>query len=154
MIFPKVDRTYWILQGLIIGVVGCYVVSMSLGILVFVSNSQMDHQNSDTVTILLLIESNHPSYSFNYSFITSVPINQSLIECLNNTIGRENWDGQYYGIGGWFIKRIYNATEQGTWQWLYYYRVQNTTNWNFAPVGVSSFKMDHDFDIKFVFNDS
>lgn len=146
---------YWFLQGFIICIIGSYFLGMSLGFFIVFNNLQTTESSSDTVSILMIIESKHPQYSFNYSYFSEVPNHLSLIEHLNNTIGRENWDGEKYKYaGGWFIQRIFNASESGSWYWLIYYRVFNTKNWNLASVGVSSFILNQNYDIKFVFDNS
>ena len=143
---------YWVLQGLIIGILISYIVGLSIGVLFFMNNFQTNPNTVEKVTVVLIIESLHPSYSFNFTDISLVPVNQTLIGHLNDTIGQENWHGINYGIAGWYIQRIFNATEGGSWHWLYYYRISNRKSWNLAPVGVSSFKLNQDYDIKFVFD--
>lgn len=152
MILPQAFGKYWILQGLVIGVVVSYAVGMSIGIVLFMNNTQANQEQVENVSILLIIESHHPTNSFNYSYRSIILVNQTLIEYLNNTIGRENWDGKYFGAMGWFIQRIFNATEGGGWYWLYYYRVPGKKNWNSAMAGVSLFKLNQDYEIKFIFD--
>ncbi len=106
---------------------------------------------SPLVNVTLLIQSNHPDYPINYSNTSTIPINQTLLEHLNLTIGRENWSGINYGPWGWFINRIFNASESVSWHWLYYYRESGTSSWSYSSVGVSRFILNRDFDIKFVY---
>ncbi len=152
MIVSKLLGRYWVLQILTIGVVASYAMGMSIGILFFIESIQPSHQSVENVSVLLLIESNHPSYPLNYSDLSSVSVNLTLLEHINNTIGRENWDGVKYGVAGWFIKRIFNVTEEGSWHWLYYYRITGDLNWSLTPVGVSSFKLNQDYEFMFVFD--
>ncbi|MFX0150264.1 MAG: hypothetical protein ACFFAJ_05750 [Candidatus Hodarchaeota archaeon] len=151
MIFSRMFGKYWFLQGFIICIIGSYIVGMGLGIFVVFNSIQSSESSTDTVSILMIIESKHPDYSFNYSYRSEVPYNLSLIEHLNNTIGRENWDGKKYA-GGWFIQRIFNASESGSWFWLIYYRIPKVKNWSLASVGASSFILNQDYDIKFIFD--
>ena len=152
MILPQAFGKYWILQGLVIGVVVSYAVGMSIGIVLFINNTQVNQEQVENVSILLIIESHHPTNSFNFSYSSFIAVNLTLIEHLNSTIGWENWDGVNYGAAGWYITRIYNATEQGSWHWSIYFRLQNTSSWDYAPVGVSSFPLEQDLDIKFIFD--
>lgn len=151
MIISKLLGKYWLLQFLIVGVLASYAVGMSVGILLFIESTQPD-QSAENVSVLLIIESKHPSYPLNYSDLSTVPVNLTLIEHINNTIGRENWDGVKYGVAGWFIKRIFNVTEEGSWYWLYYYRNPGETKWISSSWGVSSFKLNQDYEIRFVFD--
>jgi len=145
---------YWFLQGFIICIIGSYILGMSLGFFIVFNNLQTTESSSNTVSILMIIESKHPQYSFNYSYRSEVPNDLSLIEHLNNTIGQENWDGKKYDIGGWFIQRIFNASESGDWRWLIFYRIPKAKNWTLAPVGASSFILNQDYDIIFIFDNS
>ncbi len=149
MSFSKELARYWILQGFILLIVVSYILGMALGMMLFINNSQ---PKSDNVNILLIIESSHPNYTFNYTYESRIPVNRTLLNHLNETIGRENWDGQNFGVAGWFIKRIFNATEEGSWYWGIYYRTPGTISWSPTPVGVSTFKLTQDYEIKFIFS--
>jgi len=144
----KILGKYWLLQTLVIGIIGIYSFGIGLGF-VFLITTPSTH--SDRVSILMIIESNHPSYSFNFSYFDEVPINRTLLDHLNITIGRENWDGRYFGVGGWYIERIFNASEIANWHWLIYHRVPGLKKWALSA-GVSSFLLNQDYEIKFVFD--
>lgn len=150
MSFSKELARYWILQGFILLVLVSYVVGMAVGMMLFINNSQ---PKSDTVNILLIIESSHPNYTFNYTYESQIPVNRILIDHLNETIGRENWDGDYYVIHGWRIKRLFNATEEGSWYWIIYYRTPGALSWSYSGTGVSTFKLTQDYEIKFIFSE-
>ena len=153
MIISRLLGKYWLLQIITAGVVASYALGMSVGILLLIESTQ-PHQPVENVSVLLIIESNHPSYPLNYSDFSTVTVNLTLIEHINNTIGRENWDGVKYGVAGWFIKRIFNVTEEGSWHWLYYYRIPGEIQWILTPVGVSSFKLNQDYEIRFFFDNT
>ena len=141
---------YWILQSVILLILSGYIVGMGTGILLFLNSTQT---TAETVNILMIIESRHPDYTFNYTYDSKIPKNRTLLDHLNETIGRENWEGEYYGIGGWFIQRIFNASEQGLWHWIIYYRTPGTSKWDLSPVGASIFKLNQDYEIKFLFSE-
>ena len=123
---------------------------MAVGMMLFFNNSQ---PKTDTVNIFLIIESSHPNYTFNYTYESQIPVNRTLLDHLNETIGRDNWDGINYGGAGWFIKRLFNATEEGAWHWIIKYRTPGAISWTLSPVGVSTFKLTKDYEIKFIFSE-
>ena len=130
-----------------------YITGLSFGIIVF-SETIFPPKTSPertSVTVTLFIESTHPDYLFNYTYTSNVSLNISLIEHLNNTIGSDSWEGRYYTPGGWFITRIFNATEDDNWSWRIYYRLSQSASWTYAPVGASSILLDNDYFIKFSF---
>ena len=149
MTISNIFGKYWLLQALAIGIIGIYSFGIGFGFVFLFTTTPSTH--SDTVSILMIIESNHPFYFFNYSYFDEIPINRTLLDHLNTTIGRENWDGRYYGVGGWFIERIFNASEYANWYWLIYYRVLGVKKWELSA-GVSSFLLSRDYEIKFVFD--
>jgi hypothetical protein len=125
---------------------------MSFGSIYFLNSLSDTSSNSSEITVTLLIESNHPDIEINFTTTETIPVNTSLLEHLNNTVGEENWSGVDYGIWGWYIDRIFNASESNGWKWLYYYRESGSSNWSFSSVGVSRFILSRDFDIKFVYD--
>ncbi len=149
MTFFKELSQYWVLQALTIMIIAGYILGMSVGIIYFVNNSQTEN---DSVNILLIIESKHPDFTFNFTYSSIVPVNRTLIDHLNETVGPENWDGTKFGVGGWYIQRIYNASEQENWRWFIYYRVSGTKNWTLSPVGASTFKLNRDYEVKLLFS--
>ena len=147
-------RKYGLLQLSLVIIFGLYTLGMAFGMVYFLDSFNNPPSKSPKITVTLLIQSNHPDYPINYSNTSTIPINQTLLEHLNLTIGRENWSGVNYGVGGWFINRIFNASESTGWNWLYYYREKGTSAWSYASVGVSRFILNRDFDIKFVYESS
>jgi hypothetical protein len=141
---------YWVLQAITIVILGSYIFGMGYGLVLFLNNSP---EQTGNVNVLLIIESNHPEFSFNFSYTSEVPSNYTLIDYLNDTIGSGNWDGTKYNPGGWFVQRIFNASEQGNWKWLIYYRVPGDKSWIISPVGASTFKLNRDYEIKFLFTE-
>ncbi|MHA1968770.1 MAG: hypothetical protein ACW964_13310, partial [Candidatus Hodarchaeales archaeon] len=87
MSFSKELARYWILQGFILLVIVSYILGMAVGMMLFFNNTQ---PKSDTVNIFLIIESSHPNYTFNYTYESQIPVNRTLLDHLNETIGREN----------------------------------------------------------------
>ena len=152
MNFSRFIGKYWLLQGLIIAIIVSYIFGLGVGIIYVFNNSSSSEQPKEEVTILLLIESNNPEFPINFSSSTVVPINTTLLDHLNNTIGENNWDGVNYGVGGWFIQGLFNISEYGPWHWFIYYRLSGAEKWNSSPVGVSMFILNQDYEIKFIFD--
>lgn len=150
MTFFKELSQYWVLQTFTIMILVGYILGMGVGIVYFINNSQTENDN---VNILLIIESNHPDFTFNFTYNSIVPVNRTLIDHLNETVGPENWDGTKFGVGGWYIQRIFNASEQENWHWSIYYRVSGTEIWTPSPVGASTFKLNRDYEIKLLFTE-
>ena len=147
-------RKYGLLQLSLVIIFTLYTVGMAFGMVYFLDSLNDSSGKSPEVTVTLLIQSNHSIYPINYSNSSTIPINQSLLDHLNLTIGRENWSGIDYGVSGWFINRIFNASNSAGWNWLYYYRESVTSAWSYSSVGVSKFIINRDFDIKFVYESS
>ncbi len=141
------------LQIGVLVIVTIYILGLGFGLIAFsdVLFPPRTSPERTTVTVTLIIESTHPDNLFNYTYTNNVSINITLIEHLNNTIGFENWEGRYYTPGGWFVSRIFNATEEGNWSWRIYYRLPESLSWIYAPVGASSIRLDNDYSIKFSF---
>ena len=147
-------RKYGLLQIALVAIFCLYTFGMTFGTIYFLESLTPTPSSSQYVTINLIIQSNHTDYPINYSHTNQIPINRSLLDHINLTLGRENWSGENYGVYGWFINRLFNASESEGWNWLYYYRESGTTTWRYSPVGVSKFILNRDLDIKFVFQHS
>lgn len=141
---------YWVLQAFTIVILGSYIFGMGFGVVSLLNNSP---EQTENVNVLLIIESNHPEFAFNNTYTSTITSNYTLIDHLNNTIGSGNWDGKNFATGGWFVQRIFNASEQGNWKWSIYYRNPGDKSWIYSPVGVSSFKLNRDYEIKFLFTE-
>jgi len=147
-------RKYGLLQLSLVIILALYTIGMAFGMVYFLDSLNFSPSESPEITVTLLIQSNHPDYPINYSDTSTIPINMTLLDHLNLTIGRENWSGINYGVWGWFINRLFNASESTGWHWLYYYRENGTSAWSYSSVGVSRFILNRDFDIKFVYESS
>ena len=147
-------RKYGLLQLSLVIILALYTMGMAFGMVYFLDSLNLTPSDSPEITVTLLIQSNHPDYPINYSDISTIPINMSLLNHLNLTIGPDNWSGINYGAWGWFINRIFNASESTGWHWLYYYRENGSSTWSYSSVGVSRFILNRDFDIKFVYESS
>ncbi|NHJ03153.1 MAG: hypothetical protein EAX86_13535 [Candidatus Heimdallarchaeota archaeon] len=153
--FQKYSK-YIPLQAIIIAIFLIYIAGLSFSFIFFAETffPPPDENHEKTyVTINLIIESTHPDYLFNHSYLTNVTINITLIEHLNNTIGIDNWEGRYYTPGGWFVTRIFNASENSNWSWRIYFHLPGTQTWTYAPVGASSIRLDNEYFIKFSFEE-
>ena len=147
-------RKYALLQISLVIVFGIYTMCMVFGTLYFFESLNNTASNSSEVTVTLLIQSSHPDYPINFTSTETIPVNRSLLDHLNHTVGKENWSGIDYEIWGWYVNGIFNASESDGWQWLYYYREIGTTSWSYSPVGVSRFIINRDLEIKFVYESS
>ena len=147
-------RKYGLLQLSLVIIIGLYTIGMAFGMVYFLDSLNSTPSKSPEVTVTLLIQSDHPDYPINYSKTSVIPSNQTLLDHLNLTIGLENWSGINYGVQGWFINRIFNASNSAGWNWLYYYRESGIPAWSYSSVGVSKFILNRDFDIKFVYESS
>jgi hypothetical protein len=147
-------RKYGFLQISLVIIFGLYTLGMTFGMVYFFDSFSSPPSEASTVTVTLLIQSNHTDYQISFTNTSIIPINRSLLDHLNLTIGRDNWSGVNYGVYGWFINRIFNASESTGWHWFYYYRESGASNWSYSSVGVSRFIINRDFDIKFVYETS
>ncbi|MFW9857060.1 MAG: hypothetical protein ACFFFG_18565, partial [Candidatus Thorarchaeota archaeon] len=102
-------RKYGVLQGLILVVIGSYLVGFVIGLQIVANLTSQDTNSPEFVTVHLIIQSNHPTYPLNYSKTSVVPSNLTLIDHLNQTIGPDNWSGTYSESLGWFIEEIFNV---------------------------------------------
>ncbi|MHA1226494.1 MAG: hypothetical protein ACTSPV_07105 [Candidatus Hodarchaeales archaeon] len=148
----KEIKRYWMVQLFVVLVLAGYFLFMGVGFYNVLLGSQNNLNVNYEVKINLWIISERPEYNLNFSSRNTVVSNLTLIEYLNNTLGRDNWAGIYYGSYGWFITRIFNVSEGEGWFWLYYYRLSAEDSWTLGQVGVSHFKLDQNYDIKFVFS--
>lgn len=146
-------RKYGVLQVLILGVFGGYVLGFSFGLQMVTNLSPQGTSPPEFVTIHLIIQSSHSLYPLDFSNTSVIPANRTLIDHLNRTIGPDNWSGEYFEIGGWLIQEIFSVSAQGAWHWLIYYRVTGAASWKLSPVGASGLQLNQDYDIKFLFQD-
>jgi hypothetical protein len=138
---------------LVLGIIGSYIFGFAIGLQIMTTLSPQGISPPEFVNIHLIIQSNHPMHPLNYSDSSVIPSNRTLIDHLNRTIGPNNWSGQYYENGGWFIREIFNVSEQGGWYWLISYRLAGVAGWEPSLVGASIFQLNQDYDIRFLFQD-
>ena len=147
-------RKYALLQISLVIVFGLYTIGMVFGSIYFLSSINDSPSRSSEVTVTLLVQSNHSDFPINFTSTATIPVNLTLLEHLNNTVGKENWSGTDFGIWGWYVDSIFNVSESAPWKWIYYYRESGTSTWSFSSVGVSKFIINQDFEIKFVYDNS
>ena len=152
-VFNEIKK-YWLFQGGVLVIIIGYIIILGLGITIVLESPFYTTPEAEEVQIHFWAISEHPINHFNFSLASNVPSNITLLEYINQTLGQENWDGVEFPTVGWFIKRIFNATEGNGWVWLYYYRPSTVSTWILAPVGVSVFRLTQDYDIKFLYTDS
>ncbi|MHA1331145.1 MAG: hypothetical protein ACTSR2_08720, partial [Candidatus Hodarchaeales archaeon] len=107
----KEIKRYWMVQLFVVLVLAGYFLFMGVGFYNVLLGSQNNLNVNYEVKINLWIISERPEYNLNFSSRNTVVSNLTLIEYLNNTLGRDNWAGIYYGSYGWFITRIFNVSE-------------------------------------------
>ena len=112
-------RKYALLQISLVIVFGLYTIGMVFGSIYFLNSINDTPSRSSEVTVTLLVQSNRPDFSINFTSTATIPVNKTLLEHLNDTVGKENWSGIDHGIWGWYINRIFNASESGVWKWIY-----------------------------------
>ena len=147
-------RKYALLQLSLVIVFGLYTIGMVFGSIYFLNSINDTPSRSSEVTVTLLVQSNRPDFPINFTSTATIPVNLTLLEHLNNTVGKENWSGTDFVIQGWYVDSIFNVSESAPWKWIYYYRENGTSTWSFSSVGVSKFIINKDFEIKFVYDNS
>ncbi len=147
-------RKYFLFHIFILFVFLSYLILLSFGFYLVFFNPQSVEPSTTEVEIKLWIISEHPLYPINFSDVSIVPSNLTLLTHLNNTLGSSNWDGKQFASNQWLITRIFNATEGAGWVWLYYYQIPSESSWILAPVGVSAFRLNQNYTIQFRFTSS
>ena len=142
-------RKYWFFHIFILFVILSYVILLTFGFYLVFLSPEFKEPSTTEVKIHLWVVSEHPLYPINFSDISIIPSNLTLLTHLNNTLGPSNWEGKQFASNQWLITRIFNATEGTGWVWLYYYQLPSQSSWILAPVGVSAFHLNQNYTIQF-----
>lgn len=143
---------YWFIQITLIGVLVLYSLFTSVSLVVLVNqNNSMTTNNqtsSGTIILSIIFESKDSTKPITWNSVVMDVKNGSILYNVMNSTFTIN--GTSYGSLGFLITQINTIQNQGSNVWTYYYFMKNS-GWTYSPIGVSSFHLNQDSQIKWVY---
>ena len=142
----------WGLQFFIIGVLILYSILATVSIFALVNNQGLIpnnySQSDNTVIVSIIFESNDSQKVINWNpVVAEVKTNSTLLSVMNATL---TINGTLYGNSGYYLTSINSLRSDLNDFWTYYYFTKGS-GWVYSLVGISSFILNHDYQIKWIY---